>query len=308
MRHAHVFPLILVLLTLNGCSAFQKSSLLASPESTKQLYEGLFRSINVAEKIFRTNLTYCKNRDHEYGFSHASINQNTASENHVLLSNLLYLNDQGIPTVIAIIKAGAAERAGLHVGDLIITVDGKHWTKTGTDQFLEDLRSIRESQSTLHLIVRRNGVDVSISMQPDESCNVLIHFNPNNETSASSGENYIVVESGLNKLLETDDELAFVVAHEFAHIILEHLALPKETFKSKRAIIEQEADELGIRLMIRAGYDPKGAIIAIKKMDASSRGPIAKMLGLFGEYMPTEQRVEFLRNVAVKAADVEWIQ
>lgn len=63
----------------------------------------------------------------------------------------------------------------------------------------------------------------------------------------------------------TDDELAYVIAHEMAHVILEH---PKSSNKN-----ELEADYWSARLMNRANFD----VNAAKKV--LSRGQFRRILG-----------------------------
>jgi len=106
------------------------------------------------------------------------------------------------------------------------------------------------------------------------------------------------IEAGLLELLRNDDELAFIIAHEISHIVLKHVGPGTEknlSDKNIRSSIEKEADEMSIRLMIRAGYDPTGAFTALREFDYANRGPISRLLGLHGTYMPTEQRIEFLK-------------
>lgn len=116
----------------------------------------------------------------------------------------------------------------------------------------------------------------------------------------------IMVYTGLiDKLNLTDAELATVMAHEISHALREHSreqvsrqineqvgltalaglaglsdistqlasALSDVTFNLPHSRVqESEADELGLELMARAGYDPNAAISLWKKMSASGAG------------------------------------
>jgi predicted Zn-dependent protease len=57
--------------------------------------------------------------------------------------------------------------------------------------------------------------------------------------------------------------LAFIAAHEIANIVMKHsTARPREgeTKEELKMRHEFEADNVGLHMMARAGYDPTGAI------------------------------------------------
>lgn len=81
----------------------------------------------------------------------------------------------------------------------------------------------------------------------------------------------------------TEDELAFVIAHEMAHAVREHsrehwttelllgpLARLKNNGHSTSWIIEREADLLGLEILEQAGYDPYVAITFWQKYQYES--------------------------------------
>jgi predicted Zn-dependent protease len=116
----------------------------------------------------------------------------------------------------------------------------------------------------------------------------------------------IMVYTGLiDKLNLTDAELATVMAHEISHALREHSreqvsrqmdeqlgltalaglaglngasmqlasVLSDVTFNLPHSRVqESEADEIGLELMARAGYDPNAAISLWKKMSAAGQG------------------------------------
>ena len=69
---------------------------------------------------------------------------------------------------------------------------------------------------------------------------------------ASTNGHQIHITTGMLDFLEQDDELAFVLAHELAHILLGH----NGAFEGQsRRGVEAEADRLGIRIVSKAKYD-----------------------------------------------------
>jgi predicted Zn-dependent protease len=141
---------------------------------------------------------------------------------------------------------------------------------------------------------------------------------------------FIFVAGSLVHLCHRDrDEVAFVLAHEMAHVIRRHAIdrLLKQQFMSAAALVspgkgalalwlrqvgfqwleraysrdeELEADELGLLLMRAAGFDPAGAIRALQRLGGLDRSP--DLLGL-GPYLsthpPVEDRVARLRRISV---------
>ncbi|MDB5392187.1 MAG: peptidase Ste24p [Planctomycetaceae bacterium] len=85
----------------------------------------------------------------------------------------------------------------------------------------------------------------------------------------------IVVLTGLMRTIQTDDQLAAVIAHEVAHALAHHAS---ERVARERTIghgllslsynrkQESEADHIGIFLMTFAGYDPQQAVVLWQKM------------------------------------------
>jgi predicted Zn-dependent protease len=122
----------------------------------------------------------------------------------------------------------------------------------------------------------------------------------------------IMVYSGLIENLDLSDaELATVIAHEVAHALREHTrervsrAYAQQLVLSGAAAVtgvsqgaanianmvaevtfqlpfsrdqESEADQIGLELMARAGYDPRAAITLWNKMSAASSGGQPKFL------------------------------
>ena len=143
---------------------------------------------------------------------------------------------------------------------------------------------------------------------------------------------FIFVARSLVELCEQDrEELAFVLAHEMAHVIRRHaidrllrekavsvasLAAPgrgaltswirKVGFQwLERAYSrdqEFEADELGMLLMQAAGFDPAGAVRLLQRLNGLDRTPDPLGLGPYlSTHPPVDDRVLKLRHLATRA-------
>ena len=153
----------------------------------------------------------------------------------------------------------------------------------------------------LNAMVRRVGMRIAkAANRPDYHWSFhVINGNQINAFCLPGGK--IFVYTGLLKLIDNDDQLATVIAHEVAHAIARHgaerismmqlgdlgrkLAIKAAGARYQNVInqvygiganygvflpysrkFEYEADEIGIYLMAKAGYDPNQAIVFWKKM------------------------------------------
>ncbi len=121
----------------------------------------------------------------------------------------------------------------------------------------------------------------------------------------------IVLTDTLWNTLKTDDQRAFVISHELSHIVLNHIQKTNlrrlglgavDRYVIGRYIqqgslwdlvgdigfglidrkfsrdVEYSADDVGLEMMVRAGYDPYGAIQAFEILQASERGSLPEFL------------------------------
>lgn len=133
---------------------------------------------------------------------------------------------------------------------------------------------------------------------------------------------YVFLSTALVELAGRDrDELAFVIAHEMAHVIRRHAIDRWLTDKALAAVSmatpatrrlsplirrlgmdglskaysrqqEDEADELGVKLAVAAGFDPVGAVRVLQRLAASDEG-----FTFLSTHPPTAQRVRRLREL-----------
>ena len=272
----------------------------ASSESLRQTYDALFRVVSITDSISKANIHVCKERSLTYGFSHLFVNSETSPEVRTVWAAAFTIN--AAPTVIHVNPQGPAKLAGLQVNDEILSVNGYIWPEQVREQnvFLKNLSDAKANQSRLTIKVRRAEDEHTLELTAELTCKIKINIVPNEKSSAFAGGSAISFESGVSRLLSDDGELAFIVAHEMAHVILQHVP-----DKLSRAQMESDADELGMKLFLAAGYNPDDAASAIRKLDTANRGPITRMLGLYGSYLPTEKRVDFLFSIAKQAIEAK---
>jgi putative metalloprotease len=146
---------------------------------------------------------------------------------------------------------------------------------------------------------------------------------PNAWVSFSLDKYSVHITNGMLGLLETDDQLAGILSHETGHIQLGHykesmsrnilwmllykaigqdglagdavglgLALAESGFSREQ---EVEADDYGIRLASKAGYDPWGLVQSLELMKKA--GYKTSPNG-FNSHPPTDRRLVHVRNTA----------
>ncbi len=85
-------------------------------------------------------------------------------------------------------------------------------------------------------------------------------------------DGWIAVTSGLLKIVHDEDELAFIIAHEMAHLDMERarvLGFSGLTGEEKMRS-ELEADRIAVTYLERAGYRPRKAIDLLQRMAGHS--------------------------------------
>jgi hypothetical protein len=168
-------------------------------------------------------------------------------------------------TIVAVEPDSAAARAGAQAGDEILAVGGQRLPPASE-------RSSRERQAAIERMIARGATDVTVEragrpvtlrIAPEPGCasEFLIGRGRGLRAASSDGAR-VTVSAQIVDFAASDDELALILAHEFAHNILGHnkgyppQRIAGEDRSGKRTRDrEREADRWALYLMARAGYD-----------------------------------------------------
>lgn len=171
----------------------------------------------------------------------------------------------------------------------------------GSTTYTAPSAALQSPQEILNRLKTENHVPAEISpMLKVENSDTL--------NAATDGQN-LIITSGLLQRLNTNDQRAFVISHELGHILLQHIGKTQvrriglsllDAFVVRRYTAqgslaqlaselgiglvdkrssrgyEYQADDLGVKLMSKAGYNPQAAIQVfdiLKAATPSNRTP-----------------------------------
>lgn len=187
-----------------------------------------------------------------------------------------------------IVPQSVAARAGFAPNDVITHVNGQPLSgfetrliRNGasydrTAQF-ETLLNAALSRGPATLTVKRGSRTISLLLPGEPGCGGKPVYYDRGGLNAWSDGRYIAVTQTMMKFAGTDDELAFVVAHEMAHNIQEHAVRLRGRSMLLASIgigsgavkkTEVEADQLGAQLMVSAGFSTDGALSVLQRIRA----------------------------------------
>ena len=164
-------------------------------------------------------------------------------------------------------------------------------------------------------------------------------FQSNEQNAFALPGGKVAVYSGLMDLMRNEAELAFVVAHEIAHVYARHagerlswgqitdfgasvVAVAVDDSYSESAQMlyklgaelgvmkpfsrsnEYEADQIGMLLMAKAGYDPNSAIEFWSRFTEGGEGESDILSGLMSTHPRDEDRIEAMQEVLPSAMEL----
>ncbi|GAA0314738.1 hypothetical protein GCM10009087_26460 [Sphingomonas oligophenolica] len=174
--------------------------------------------------------------------------------------------------VEGVVPDSPAALADIRMDDSLVALDRVDLTMGTLDLATVNSRLEASPQArAIGLDLLRRSDHITRQIVPVTGCAGHAEVRVTAELNAATDGMTIQVNSGLMNLLTSDDDLAALVAHELAHIILRH---PERLTEAKvdRGILrdfgrnarlirrtEIEADQLSVYLLANAGYDPAAA-------------------------------------------------
>ena len=293
--------------TLLSIFGITSAAVAATPtaDGVRNSMHSFVRVQTIVRRITAANIAACPAKRGDFGFTSVSPNPDAPASVRAAWTEGLGLGDGS--TVVAVHGSGPAEAAGLRVGDNIVAINGVEWS-LAPERRKAFAEALDARFGEKRLTVRRGTADVMIDMTPQTICTADVVLRNRDDVYAAANGSTIIVDRGMERLLTSDDELALIIAHEAAHIFLGHTGADRaKNIKSAvvRKQMEKEADALGVRLMLKAGFSPEASATAHPKLAKAMRGPLSSLLGIYGPYMNTRDRAAFIKAEAEAARSEE---
>lgn len=128
--------------------------------------------------------------------------------------------------VLFVADGSPAARAGLAAGDAVVAVNGLAVTEgeAAHDDLDARLANLPAGQPVALAVLRKDGSQAELEFLPERTCHYTPRLLRSHIVNAAAVDSEMLVTSALLDMLESDAELATVLAHELAHGLMSHLA------------------------------------------------------------------------------------
>jgi beta-barrel assembly-enhancing protease len=165
-----------------------------------------------------------------------------------------------LPQVVAVATSSPAARAGIRPGDAIVAIGSLGMADAlarspepalFAEEVMDLIAALRPGRP-VSLVLQRGKTSLRKTVEPLAICESRTMLDTDHALAAYSDDRDLAITSRLIAFTANDDELALIVGHELAHVILRHE--PGEPNAASRQR-EAQADLLGAALAQCAGYD-----------------------------------------------------
>jgi beta-barrel assembly-enhancing protease len=218
--------------------------------------------------------------------------------------------DDTYPSILAVAEGSPASAAGLRPNDKLRAVNGvdlgdKKWGRKNAASYdavtaaMAALEALPEQRASV-LSIERGSQRLEVSVTPQNVCHSRVELAPGNAINANANGLVAQISGRLVHWVESDDELALVIAHEIAHNLLDHpkrlneksslsgLATSLGLAGKAQRQMELDADHMGIMMVARAGYNYKIAPDFWARLYANA--PLASFLATTHPTTPTRRK------------------
>jgi hypothetical protein len=217
--------------------------------------------------------------------------------------------DDTYPSILAVAEGSPASAGGLKPNDTVRAVNGAGLAdKSRGQKSAASYDAVADAMATLEalpkhraaiLSIEREGQKLEVSVVPQNVCRSRVELAPGNAVNANANGLVAQISGRLVAWVESDDELALVIAHEMAHNLLDHpkrlseksalsgLATSLGLSGKAQRQMELDADRMGIIMAASAGYNYKIAPDFWARLNSNS--PLASFLATSHPTTPTRR-------------------
>ncbi|MFC5475069.1 M48 family metalloprotease [Paraherbaspirillum soli] len=186
------------------------------------------RLYDVAAPLLVNNAELCRNNARNLlGFTAKT--KFSYSAEFIDAATAMGLTDQ--LQVAGVLAGSGAARVGLKRGDLLVSIQDKP-APTGADAERKTalmLGALVNGRNSIKVTIARDGNNQPLNVALTRACAFGIELgNTDNVNSYADGRR-VLITSGMMKFVQSDDELAYVIAREMAHNTLTHPAKQRIT-------------------------------------------------------------------------------
>ncbi|MGH8808248.1 MAG: M48 family metalloprotease [Noviherbaspirillum sp.] len=250
----------------------------------------------VAAPLLVNNARLCGNHT-RYVLGFTAKNKYSYSTEYVDAAQTALKLDGSLQVMLVLAGSGA-ERAGLHRGDVLLSMDDRPFPQgERAEGHAASLVAQRDARRTsINLTVARNDKPHALTVPLTRACVFAIEAGHSDKVNAYADGHRVLITRGMMQFADSDDELAYVMAREMAHNVLNHAKQQHMTaavggvidnltrirpdmsimtgmagIKPMPQRLDIMADRLALYLLARAGYKLDGVVPFWQKM--ASRYP-----------------------------------
>lgn len=167
----------------------------------------------------------------------------------------------GAVTVAQVLPGSAADRAGITAGAGLLAINGQAVDSlalaAGYPRRDAAFDQLANAAVPVAVQMSQQGQVIELRLDAPLGCRALVELLADTGDVAHSDGRVIQLSYGMAARLD-DAALAVVLAHELAHLVLEHnRRLGGASSRRLARMAEVEADRLSVHLLANAGYDPQ---------------------------------------------------
>lgn len=267
-------------------------SALPAPAPLRSIVQQQERLYRVAAPLLTQNAALCKvNARNLLGFS--AKNKYSFPKEFVADAQKAYGLDEQLQ-VIQVLTDSGAERAGIRRGDRLVSANDKPFPigPNAERQAATILGPLVRNRSLIKLTVARNDKNIPLNIPLTRACAFAVELGNADNVNAYADGQRVMITRGMLEFVQSDTELALVLAREFAHNALAHPGKQKmnatvggvidnlirfnpdlDAINGMAGIkvypqnFDAAADTLALYMLVRAGYKIDNAATFWQRLD-----------------------------------------